>query len=114
VAACVVQDVDESVPDLARTLEDPSVIAVGEDLPSALGEPVHRAGEAGREALNAAREAMRVRGLHEQVEVVREDRVVDDAATPASFRGLVRCGECSADRRVRPALAEIRRTVAKT
>ena len=66
----VLQHVDQSIPDLARGLERPRMVAVGPDSAPAAEDPVHRLGEPDRETLDAPGESAAVGRLHDEVEVI--------------------------------------------
>jgi len=75
----VVEDVDERVPDLSGRPELPRMVAVRPHPGAAAQQPVHRARQADREALQPADER-RVRiGLHEEVHVIRLNAEVEHA-----------------------------------
>ena len=94
VVASVVEHVGEGVPDLARGLEDPRVVAVAEDVAPARGDAVDRARQPRRQALDPAGERQAVLRFDEEVDVVPQDRVVDDAGAARGLCSLV--GRCEA------------------
>ena len=73
VVLAVEQHVAERVAYLARRLEIPRVIAVGEQLARAHQRRIQAARDTDLEALQSAREGVLVRGLGDQVQVVAED-----------------------------------------
>jgi len=70
VLPAVLEDVAERVLHLGRRLENPHVIAVGENPPFASEDAVDRAGDANRECMERPRQRVAVRRLDDEVEVV--------------------------------------------
>ncbi|HEX5631786.1 MAG TPA: hypothetical protein VFX50_01115 [Gemmatimonadales bacterium] len=79
VAMMIQEHVSERVAHLARRLEGAGVEAGGEEAAAAAEVPVEVPREAHTETGDAAREALRVVGLDEEVQVVRLHGVVDEA-----------------------------------
>ena len=76
----VEQHVAERVPHLPGSLQDPEVIALAQDWSAPFEHPVHRPREAGGERLHASPERIGSVRLHDGVEVIALDRVMDEAA----------------------------------
>jgi hypothetical protein len=79
VLAPVLEDVDECVPDLARSLERSHVISVGPYSPVAAQRTIDRLGDANREALNAASQSNVSVRFEKKVDVIALNAEVDDA-----------------------------------
>jgi hypothetical protein len=73
------QHVDQGMADGARAGERPGMVAGAPDAPAAAQRPIHRAGEAYRETLDAARQATGVLRFDDQMHVICLHRELDDA-----------------------------------
>ena len=73
------EDVPQSEPGFARRAERAGVIALGPDRPSPCEGLIDGTCDAHGQALHAPREALAVARLDDEMNVVRLDRVVDDA-----------------------------------
>jgi hypothetical protein len=85
--APVLQHIQERVPYLPRRGERPRVVAITPDSTLAPEEAVDRPGDPDREPLNTAREPRRPVGLHQQVEMIGLDAVVEEAEAVAGGGG---------------------------
>jgi hypothetical protein len=79
VLAKVEQDVNETVPNLARRRQRAGVIAAVPDLAGAPQSPVDRAGGSRGEAVQPADERVSRRGLDDEVDVIGLNREMRDA-----------------------------------
>jgi hypothetical protein len=77
------KDVGEDVADLARRAQHAGVVALGEQRAAPAQVLVDAAGEADHQALHPAGERVVAGGLDDEVEVVAEDAVLDDAEVVA-------------------------------
>src|SRR5688572_405419 len=79
VLACVVQRVEQAVADLARSRQRARVVAPREERSLATEALVDVLRDPDLQACDAARETDPIVGLHDQVDVVAQDRELDDA-----------------------------------
>ena len=86
VAPSVQQHVAQRVPHLGRRPEHVEVVAVAEHRPAPLQRPVHGAREARGDRLHPSPERLRPVRLHEQMDVIVLDRVVDEPERPPVAR----------------------------
>ena len=86
-APTIEQHVAQGVAHLARRLQHVQVVALGQDPPRPLKDPVDRAGEARPDRFHPPAERRPTAGLDHQVDVVALDRVVDDPELAALARG---------------------------
>ena len=77
--APVLEDVDECVPDLPRSLERSHVISVRPYSAVAAQRTIDRLGDANREALNAASQSNVSVRLEKEVDVIALNAEMDDA-----------------------------------
>jgi phage protein D len=87
----VLKHVDQRRAHLARRAQRAGVVAVAEDTTGATQKPVERSRDAHEQSLHAARERAPVGGLDDQVQVVRLDRMVNQAQAEA----LAAARECA-------------------
>jgi len=80
VACSVAKDVRDRVPRLARGSEHVDVIAICEDCAAALHHSVQRTRHSNLEPLHTAREHTPIRRLDDEVNVVAQDREVNEAS----------------------------------
>ncbi len=87
--ACVLQDVDERVADLARRSQDPRVGAVGEHFAAATPVTVQRLRDPHEQTLHSTRDRTRALGLGQDAHVIRLPRIFDRAVsrTPSASPG---------------------------
>jgi hypothetical protein len=79
VLAHVQEHVCKRVPHLARGPQDPQVVAVAQHGASASHDAIHDPREPRAKRIHSAAQLHRVRGLDQEVRVIRLDRVLDDA-----------------------------------
>lgn len=75
----VLEDVDESVADLARRSKVVTVVAIREDATTTSEDDVELAREPAGEAADAASESLTMRRFDDEMDVIALDGVVDDA-----------------------------------
>jgi len=90
VLARILEHVDECATNFGRVLQHVGVVAVREDPPGALPQSVERSRDAHEQALYPECQGFAPASLDEHVQVIRLDRVVDDAHGRALLRGTDR------------------------
>jgi hypothetical protein len=86
VALEVPEDVADRVPDLGGRPEDVGVVAIGEDRAGAAHHPIQPERQADPKGPDPVRERALAVRLHDEVQVVALDAVVDDAAPGSALR----------------------------
>ncbi len=81
--AAIQQHVLQRVSNLSRTPQEPYVIATGEHTAPSPKDPIHRSGDSRRDRVHSPSQRTVVVSLDDRVEVVSQDRVVNDPEAPA-------------------------------
>jgi len=80
----VSEDIRDRVHELRRRREDARVVVIGEDAAVPAHDAIEPLGDAHAQSLHAARLGFIRIGLHDEVEVIRENRELDDSQAKAT------------------------------